>query len=345
MFVISVIIPIYNVQDYIERCVDSIIAQECDDFQLECIMVNDCTPDDSMEVLNRKLKDYVGTIEFVIINHESNRGLSAARNTGISCSHGDFVYFVDSDDRLADGALKYLLEGYKKYSEGSNVDFVMGNACYCKEAKPIMNLNVYEELLLDNSEGEVLRYLFEKRLFHSAWNKLVRRDFLIKNKLFFENGIIIEDLLWSYFLFLHSGKVLVLPKNTYYYEDTPGSIINTISERTSLVIFSRVTICNKILDSPPNFFLIQYYMFIYHQLIKIVDVYNQECKHLSKSLGDSVECLRTRFLNEVQNKRLLFCYLFFLTSRRPFYYIIRCRWYRRYFDKIERFVIYISRKK
>ena len=91
MLKISIIVPIYNVQDYIERRLHSITRQECDDFALECIIVNDCTSDDSINIVRRKLVDYTGRIDFVILTHQKNEGLSAARNTGIQSASGDFI--------------------------------------------------------------------------------------------------------------------------------------------------------------------------------------------------------------------------------------------------------------
>lgn len=95
---ISIIVPIYNVEKYIKSCIDSIIQQDYPN--IECIFVNDCTQDKSMIIVNNCLNKYKGSIEFKIINHENNLGLSAARNTGVKRSTGDYLYFLDSDDEL-----------------------------------------------------------------------------------------------------------------------------------------------------------------------------------------------------------------------------------------------------
>ena len=89
MIKVSIIIPIYNVAQYIKRCIDSVLIQECVDCDIECILVNDCTPDDSMEIVRSMMDDYHGEIHFVICNHDKNKGLSAARNTGILVATGD----------------------------------------------------------------------------------------------------------------------------------------------------------------------------------------------------------------------------------------------------------------
>ena len=89
---VSIIIPVYNVEQYIESCLYSVINQTYKG-TLECIIVNDCTPDQSMEVVNRLLSVYQGNILFKIINHQENKGLSAARNSGVKIAKGDYLYF------------------------------------------------------------------------------------------------------------------------------------------------------------------------------------------------------------------------------------------------------------
>ena len=95
---VSIIIPVYNVSLYIERCIKSVMSQTYQD--IECILVNDATPDDSIAIAERLIADYNGTIQFRILNHEHNKGQSTARNTGIDASTGDYLYFLDSDDEI-----------------------------------------------------------------------------------------------------------------------------------------------------------------------------------------------------------------------------------------------------
>ena len=96
---ISVIIPVYNVAPYIAACLQSVMRQTAQ-AALECILVDDCGPDNSMEVVNETLKSYNGPVDFKIVRHTQNRGLSAARNTGMAAATGDYIYFLDSDDEI-----------------------------------------------------------------------------------------------------------------------------------------------------------------------------------------------------------------------------------------------------
>lgn len=344
MIKISIIVPIYNVQDYIERCLDSIICQECNDYALECIIVDDCSPDGSIRIVKRKLDDYNGKIDFKIINHQTNEGLSAARNTGIRSSRGDFVFFMDSDDRLESGALKTLVDSLNSEDKNSQVDVVMGNSFLCKNGKQAMAFETEEPVLYDNSDETSLKNLLNRNILHTAWNKLIRLDFLLKYNIFFEKGIIDEDLLWSYYVFLYARSVMVVPRVTYIYEDNPNSIMNTTSSRVARVIKSRIVICNKILRCPPKYSFVEFYVYLFYILSRLIDLYElNKDDSLVSDFGNDINQLRGKVLYEVKRKRLYLLYLFFLTSKKPYYNISRCRLYRRYYDKITKPLIKISK--
>ncbi len=104
---ISIIVPVYNVAPYIAACLQSVMHQTCQD-ALECILVDDCGTDNSMEVVGETLKAYKGPIDFKVVHHTQNRGLSAARNTGMAEATGDYVYFLDSDDEIAPDCIQRL---------------------------------------------------------------------------------------------------------------------------------------------------------------------------------------------------------------------------------------------
>lgn len=343
MLKISIIVPIYNVQDYIERCLDSIISQECDDFALECIIVNDCTSDDSINVVRRKLVDYTGRIDFVILTHQKNEGLSAARNTGIRSASGDFVFFMDSDDRLESGAIKLLVDSFNNVDDISQVDVVMGNSFLCKNGKQAMSFENDLPVLFDNRDETALKNLLNRNILHTAWNKLIRLDFLLKYNIYFEKGIIDEDLLWSYFIFLYARSVLVVPCVTYIYEDNPSSIMNTTSSKVAKVIRSRIVICNKILECPPKYSFVEFFVYLFYILSRAIDLFELNKKDsLVGELGVDLCEFRDRFFCKIKEKRLYLLYLFFLTSKKPYYKISNCKLYRRYYDKIAKFMVTIS---
>jgi len=334
MLKLSIIIPIYGVEKYIGRCLDSIISQEREGVDLECIIINDCTPDNSMEVVADKLHNYHGGINFIVKHHDVNRGHCAARNTGLKYASGDYILFVDSDDFLAPKAVQCFYEELNKVNT-KDVDVIMGNAFDCMDRRNIMKFDNDTSFLIDNTKEEALRRLLSRELFHTSWNKLIKRTMFNEHNLYFEEGIINEDLLWSYLIFLHAKNVLIIPKVTYLYgKDNPNNITNTSEERIFQIIRSRTLSCKKILDNPPHYPWPEYYTYIFFVLSRAINLFENN-KNVD-NFRDELYCQRSRLLEGVKSKRYYWLYLFFLTSVKPFFYLTKLRFYRRYFDRISK---------
>lgn len=335
---VSIIIPIYNVASYIDRCLESIFLQECDDVRIECILVNDCTPDESMKLVARKLSNYSGNISFTIINHSINQGLSIARNTGLKAANNEFVLFVDSDDRLQPNAIHYLIGDLTD----NLIDVIMGNTYICNRGAMTMSFKDDEPMLIDNEHEKGLRMLLSRDLFHTAWNKLIRRELLINNLIMFEDGIIEEDFLWSFLIFYHAKRILVKPQITYYYENNPMSLTNTSNQNISWIINSRVIICSQIMNRPTRYSQLECNMYIFYILIRAYNLFEQNRSHVS-CLSEELYKTRNLFLRRVIRDGFFVQFVFFLTSVKPFYYINLCKWYRRYYNNIADSVLAISR--
>ena len=116
-----------NVEKYVAECLNSVISQTYDHSKIECIIVNDCTTDDSMDIVYEIIKKYDGGMSFIICRHEHNEGLSAARNTGIEVAKGNYIFFIDSDDYIYPNSLELLLNASKIYGYS---DMVVGNFYY-----------------------------------------------------------------------------------------------------------------------------------------------------------------------------------------------------------------------
>ena len=104
---ISIIIPVYQVSDYVERCIRSVMSQTFTD--IECIIVDDATVDDSMVKCQKLIDEYDGRIQFRLLHHEKNRGLSAARNTGTKAATGEYVFYLDSDDEITSDCIEKMM--------------------------------------------------------------------------------------------------------------------------------------------------------------------------------------------------------------------------------------------
>ena len=225
------------------------------------------------------------------------------------------------------------VEALREADASSSIDVVLGNTYICKNEAPAMKFCSEEPVFVDNEKEDGLRKLMRRELYHTAWNKLVKRELLLMNHIQFENGIVDEDLLWSYFVFLNARNILVIPMITYIYENNPGSIVNTTTEKLSLVVNSRMIICNKIMDSPPKELCREYYIYIFFILIRAIDLYESNADVLH-SLKYNLFSVRNRLLNNVWKNSNYLLIPFFLISIKPFYYITKLRLFRRYYDRI-----------
>lgn len=215
---VSVIIPVYNVERYIEECVASVAAQTFKDFDI--IAVDDCTKDFSVEVLKASIEKYHFPQEKLnIIKHDRNRGLSAARNTGIKASTAEYVYFLDSDDTITSDCLEKMVGAAEEAC--NQVDMVVGNYQFDGPELGCPHVAVKEKLL--NRRAYIKSYCKEL-IYPMAWNRLVRRDFILSHKLFFEEGLIHEDTLWNFQMLQYIGYVGVVSDYTYTYRVRQNSI-------------------------------------------------------------------------------------------------------------------------
>ena len=225
---VSIIIPVYNVEPYIERCIKSVLRQTYRN--LEVILVDDCSPDRSMdlakEYINKNLNEN-SDLQFLFLKHDHNRGLSAARNTGIDAATGEYVYFLDSDDEITEDCISVLVKpiGNDKF------DCVIGNIVAIGSDDPYFQLR--GEGIYNSTKSIANAYLQEK-WYPMAWNKLCRISFLKEHCLFFKEGLIHEDELWSFQLACTLQTLFAVKKHTYIYYIRPNSIItgNSIKTRT-----------------------------------------------------------------------------------------------------------------
>lgn len=219
--IVSIIIPVYNVEDYIEDCLKSVISQTYQG-KIECIIVDDCTPDNSCRKIEKILSTYTGNIKFKVIHHEVNKGLSAARNTGIKHATGEWLYFLDSDDELYDYTIEILV---------NNIDII--NTIIIGSHLSISDNKIIENIYKCNSlKGKeiIVDAFVRKNCSIYAWNKLIKRDFIIENNLYFKERLTFEDLLWNFeaFTILENIKTINIP--TYKYKIRNNSISTSQNE-------------------------------------------------------------------------------------------------------------------
>lgn len=236
---ISIVVPVYNVESYIEDCLKSVAAQTYKG-DIECIIVNDCTADNSCAVIDRFKNKYDGSIEFKLLHHAVNRGLSAARNTGIDAATGEYIYFLDSDDEITPDCIELLTEPLKQ----KKYDFVIGDYVIIGNKKGIPPLTLEHRAELKGVE--IRNSYFSFQWYVMAVNKLCHIKFIKKNQLYFKEGLINEDELWSFQLACTAQSMYVIKNSTYKYKIRESSITelqNNINKATTLSEITREAYC------------------------------------------------------------------------------------------------------
>jgi glycosyltransferase involved in cell wall biosynthesis len=215
---VSVIIPVYNVEKYLSRCLDSVINQTIKDIEIIC--VNDCTQDNCNEILKRYQK-YDNRIN--IIKHDKNRGLSAARNTGLSNMHGKYIYFLDSDDWIDSDYIEKMVLAI----EQNAVPIILNTNIFChyEKATDLSKMTQPWQSRKINAEFN------DKNTIFSLINKypmsvcyLYRKDFLNKGGLKFPEGLRHEDQYFSHIILPYLDKLCVIFGPRYHYLKRENSI-------------------------------------------------------------------------------------------------------------------------
>lgn len=216
---VCVIIPVYGVEKYIERCARSLFEQTLDD--MEFIFVDDCTKDDSIEILLRVLKDYPKREKQVsILKHESNRGLPQARKSGIMVATGDYIANCDSDDWVDTDMYRAMYE--KAISEEADV-------VVCDYASSDGTKHQVHKGCLHTDKEQFIRDMCSMQTSWSACNKLVKTS-LLHSGIIYPEGNMGEDMALILQIALKASKVAYVPKALYYYYVNAQSITQIQTE-------------------------------------------------------------------------------------------------------------------
>lgn len=213
---ISVIIPVYNVENYLSRCVDSIINQTYSN--LEIILVDDGSTDSSGVMCDEyKKKD-----KRITVIHQENGGLSQARNSGMKVMNGKYVTFVDSDDYISKDYIEYLFKLIVRYK--ADISICLHRNFYEDGTLEKKKKNKRKSIVLFSGQDAVIDLCYQKHIPNSAWGKLYKSK-LFRNVVY-PVGKLYEDLGTTYKLFLKSNRVVFSPKEKYYYFQRRDSIMH-----------------------------------------------------------------------------------------------------------------------
>lgn len=207
---VSFIVPAYNCESYIERCINSIFS--CYGKKIECILIDDGSTDKTFEVCNKLKNRYSNLTVF----HQSNRGVSFSRNIGIIKSKGDYISFVDADDFVQPTDLSFIKD-FDVYILNMNFNGLW---------------NDYKGVLKCTDEYKFINY---PEYMHSVCNKFFKKDLLIRNNIYFNEEIkYLEDLLFVMRLFVITNKIKYVNKNYYTYWKNDNSASNKIATNQTI---------------------------------------------------------------------------------------------------------------
>jgi glycosyltransferase involved in cell wall biosynthesis len=242
---VSIIIPVYNVEDFIVPCLESVLAQ--DYVRLEIILVNDKTRDNSFTAAAALITSLREKYTLKILEHGRNRGLSAARNSGILAASGEYLFFLDSDDILPPGACSFLVS---RLSDHGDCELVIGNYASFSDTIDdcswIANRNgttcSSPSFITKKCNEDIFSSFCHGEWNTMAWNKLIKKKLLTGNNIFFEKGIVHEDMLFSFQLALTASSMVIDNNITYYYRNREQSITSNVTERN---IHDLIFVLNK----------------------------------------------------------------------------------------------------
>ncbi|MEQ3308461.1 glycosyltransferase [Fusobacterium varium] len=234
---LSIIVPIYNVEDYLEECLKSLYNIK--NIKLEIILVNDGSKDNSFKIMEKFKEIYPE--KTVLINKE-NGGLSSARNAGMKAAIGEYISFIDSDDFIdVDEFEKFFKEGQK-----DKLDVMVGNMRYYtpeKTGDSLFRSDVVKNIGIVNGIDFFWNLFQKPKCFREeVVDDIYKREFLVKNNIWFNENIVHEDSEFTPLVYLKAEKVKYIDRAFYFYRQRTGSIMNKVSEKS---IVSLESICEK----------------------------------------------------------------------------------------------------
>lgn len=304
---VTVIIPVYNVELYVEECLKSVMAQQTT-ASMECIVVDDRGSDSSMDIVRNIIDDYSGPISFRIIEREKNGGLSAARNTGIRAASGRYIYLLDSDDIITPDCIESLKAVADRYP---GVEIVTGDFQTFPEKDVHRDLSLQDKNFPEFSEDKAwIRSILLSVFPVTAWNKLISKDFIDRNNLYFKEGILHEDNHWHASAYHVISKIAFVEKVLYLYRMRPGSI--TLSSdaaekrvRNMAIIYGEMFAKKVQWDQPWAKWAFQSLC-----LLKFSKTYNPDSEQTKKALKSSALALSKNSSCPL-SMRMLFVYFTF----------------------------------
>lgn len=229
--ILSIVVPVYNVEKYLDMCLKSIIDNYEED--VEIILVDDGSKDNSGLICDKYASEY----EYIKAIHKKNGGLSSARNAGINEASGKYIWFVDSDDYIKEKSIYKIKEMAKK-----DVELIMSSHCNF-----FPDGTIIDDYLEEPTNKNILpyEYFYNKgSASYAAYRFITKKDLIIKNNLFFKDGIYHEDEEWTPRVLCSSKNFVIIPESIYNYRvGNPNSIMGM---RNPKKVYDKIYISKKI---------------------------------------------------------------------------------------------------
>lgn len=297
---ISVIVPVFNVDQYLDKCIESIVKQTYQN--IEIILVNDGSSDNSYNICYQWSQTYSNII---IINKE-NGGLSSARNAGLDVAQGDYIAFVDSDDYIEKDMLATMRAVFDKNSCVSVVVCSTETFDEYNRTKQFMSLSSYGYM----KSKDYLRLILKRKANNAVWNKLYRKESI--NKLRFIDGRINEDILFNTSFLLQSEGVYSIPKVFYKYRLRQGSITQQANPKLFQFIENAFIIRNDITNIYGDELKHEINGYTYHEIcnfISTIQRYNSY-QSFSKEIDFCLDYLKQNWQDFITNPNCSLIYKF-----------------------------------
>ncbi len=292
----SIIIPVYNTEKYLNKCIDSVLNQTYSN--IEIIIINDGSTDKSLELCNQ-YKDQ----RIKLFTHE-NRGVSYTRNIGIDNATGEYIIFVDSDDYIENNAIELINEKI----QNSDLDLIQfAFSTFEAEEMPIAK-NVFTEKVISDSINEKINYMIEREVINSIWNKCYNTNILNKNSIRFAEDIKIgEDLIFNLEYFSYISNFDILNVNLYNYRlNVANSLTKKYNENKYVMLMKVNDILEKFANKYNDDKIIATAKYIKFKSICscTFDLFNLECKYTKLHKLKIINEFKTNVIKIKTNRKI-----------------------------------------
>lgn len=243
---ISIILPCYNVEDYIGKCLESVFAQDLSEVKYEVICVNDCSTDGTQKIIKNFQNEHKN---LVLIDHETNKNLGASRNTGLKRATGKYVWFVDSDDYLTENCLATILSQL----ENNQLDILEINSQLTNPNDNHLFLEANYKTDSDVIEGtDYLKQLIDTPYWGrkvEVWRRIYKKDFLTANNFTFSESLFgVEDVIYFYKTMVLCKRFKHLSQYCYVYRNDSANSITNSNKNLGIKIAARIVVTLEVIE-------------------------------------------------------------------------------------------------